>query len=248
MQKRVTRADSPQPAGLRDIPRAAWILSRAFAATSLVGRHLQAPALARIHALAPFPVFLSLTLSCTIARQVYLDDARVGVVIFGPGRSVREVVGWICTCFALIVVLTPVATIAFIPNALVILLIYATALLWVILALEVMWPGHLSKAARRERRRNRKKVPRGPRWRLTFLGKIPGVGVNASRLAHRVLLTVPPAGAIVIVHPRTQELHRQYEKYGFTPTRGQGMYFAVPTAQNLRTAKASCPDSDGESR
>ena len=50
---------APRPARLRDIPRAAWILSRAFASTSYLGGHIHAQALARLHALAPLPVFAS---------------------------------------------------------------------------------------------------------------------------------------------------------------------------------------------
>ncbi len=37
---------APRPARLRDIPRAAWILSRAFASTSYLGGHIHAQALA----------------------------------------------------------------------------------------------------------------------------------------------------------------------------------------------------------
>lgn len=38
---------APRPARLRDIPRAAWILSRAFASTSYLGGHIHAQALSK---------------------------------------------------------------------------------------------------------------------------------------------------------------------------------------------------------
>ena len=237
------------PARLRDVPRAAWILSRAFASTSYLGEHIHPPALARLHALAPLPVFLVLTLAHTIARQVYLDGARVGAVIMGPRHTAREVLGWIFTCIGLIIVGSAVLTTIFvIASAPVALLVYTAGLAWVALAIEALFRVPLDKETRRELRRHRRKAPKGPRWTVGFLGKIPGTSVNASRLAHHLLMALPPDDAVVMVQAHTKRLHRQYARYGFTPTKGKSMYLEISTARNRRTTKLGCRGGDGESR
>lgn len=67
---------------------------------------------------------------------------------------------------------------------------------------------------------------------MTMLAKMPGTGVNAARLAHRALATVPPTGAVVLATARTPELHARYARYGFTPVNGSKMYY--PTLRSGR--------------
>lgn len=168
---------APRPARLRDIPRAAWILSRAFASTSRLGKQIHAPALARLHALAPLPVFAVLTLPHTLARQVYLDDARVGAVIMGPRHTAREALGWIFTSVTLIIVgATGLTAIVAIASAPVILLGYAAGLVWAVLAIEVLISLPLDREARRELHRHRRKAPKGP-----VDGRLPGQDPRCQR-------------------------------------------------------------------
>ncbi|MGO1317316.1 MAG: hypothetical protein ACTMIR_09820 [Cellulomonadaceae bacterium] len=172
----------------------------------------------------------------------------MGAVIMGPRHTAREFLGWIFTSVALIIVLSAVlTTVLVIASAPVILLVYSVWLVWAALAIEILLSLPLDKETRRELRRHRRKAPKGPRWTVGFLGKIPGTSVNASRLAHHLLMALPP-DAVVTVQARTKKLHRQYARYGFTPTEGKGMYLEISTARNRRTAKPGCPESDGESR
>lgn len=219
---------APRPARLRDTPRAAWIVARAFTHDSRIGRRLPGRALHIVHAALALPLFLMVALSYVAAGQAYLDDTRVGFVILSPrSPSPREAGGWVVTFAALVLVLVTyglvLAPIPHLP-----LVVGAVVLLSSVLTFDAMRSDHLDRDERRRLRRAGVTPPAGPRWTLTLLAKIPGAGVNASRLAHRVLHTVPPAGAVVLAAARTPALHAQYARYGFTATTGAKMFYVVP--------------------
>lgn len=224
------RGAAIRPARLRDTPRAAWVMARAFSSTSRIGRRLHGGVLPIAYAAAVFPFSAMVVLSSIAAGQGYMDAARVGFVVIAPGRSTfRESGRWVmlCTTFAFsITAYLAMQAVSAIPHLRALLVI--GALVSLLLSTEAIWPARLSRHERARLRRTAVKVPAGPRWNLTLLAKIPGTSVTASRLAHHVLHTVPPAGAVVVITARTPDLHKQYARYGFTPTTRSKMFWTVP--------------------
>lgn len=231
-------AESPRPARLRDTPRAAWIIARAFTHDSRIGRRLPGRTLHIVHAVLAMPLFLMVALSYVAAGQAYLDDARVGFVILSPrSPNARETGGWAVTFVALVLVLVTyglvLAPIPYLPLA-----VGAVVLLSSVLTIDAMRSDRLPRDERRRLRHAGVTPPDGPRWTLSLLAKIPGTGVTASRLAHRVLHRVPPAGAVVLATARTPALHAQYAAHGFTPATGSRLFYVVPTTR-CRTVNGS---------
>lgn len=59
-------------------------------------------------------------------------------------------------------------------------------------------------------------TPKGPRWEIAGLAQLPGTRLTAIQLALRVLETVPPRGSVVVATANTEQLYRQYQRFGFT--------------------------------
>lgn len=233
-----------RPTRGRDIPRTTWILARAFAAKSWIGRQLRSHRVAQLHALAIAPFFLLIVISCTVERDLYLDTTRTGVVVLKPQYSLRSAMGWAATFTLLVVVSLPLSLIAAItPGATLELVVATVAAVCIALLVDVTAAPRYPGPVRDRLRQQRRKVPKGERWDLMMLAQLPDTKRTAAPLAHRLLRTVVPPGAAVVVAARTAELHSKYSRYGFTPTRGKQLFCVAP--DDLRKIAAIGRDAAG---
>ncbi|MDN5654811.1 MAG: hypothetical protein L0G46_06960 [Kocuria sp.] len=231
---------APRPARWRDIPRAVWILARAFAAKSRVGRRIHSRRLAQLHALAVVPFLLIIAIYSIVPGFLYLDSTRTGVAVAAPRRSFRSLAGCAAAVGFLVAVGVPLGLASELmpgPSLEVVIVIATTAC--IALLTDVMTGRRHTRAQRKRLRRSSCKLPAGERWELMMLAQLPGTDSTAVLLAHRLLRTVVPDHAVVTTVAHTAELHEKYVRYGFTPIRGRRLYIETPTHRTPPTINAS---------
>lgn len=225
-----TAAPGPRPARWRDIPRATWILSRAFTNESRVGRRVPSRRLAQLHALAVTPFFLLIGIYSTVPRNLYLDPSRTGMVAAAPSRSLRNLTGGIAVIAFLVTVGVPLSlAVRLEPGNVLEVATVLAATLCVALLIDATIGSRHNRQQRKQLRQHRQKIPAGERWDLMMLAQLPGTDPTAARLAHALLRTVVPPHAIVTASAHTTKLHKQYMRYGFTPARGRQLFYIVPS-------------------
>lgn len=224
-----TAAARPSPARLRDIPRATWLLARAFTSTSPLGKRLHNARAARLHAAVASPILALIVSSSAIARHLYLDTSRTGMVILEPKNSIRAMLGWVAVFIPLLLAaaLLGVAAALF-PSGLVETVLVVLASVSVGLLVEMLVGRRPTREERAKWRQLRRPLPKGRRWDLMMLAQLPGTERAAVLLARRLLLAVPPPGTIVVVAARTSDLHRKYRNHGFIPTSGKRLFCITP--------------------
>lgn len=218
---------SPRPARWRDIPRAAWILSRAFTNESRVGRRLHSRRLAQLHALAVTLFYLLIAIYSTVPGHLYLDPSRTGTAVAAPRRSLAGGVAAIAFLVTVGVLLNLASRLE--PGYVLELGAGVVATLSVALLLDAMIGSRHSRRGRKRLRPLRRKIPAGERWDLMMLAQLPDTEPAAARLARTLLRTVIPPGAVVTAVAHSAELHTKYMRYGFTPARGRQLFCIVPT-------------------
>lgn len=70
-------------------------------------------------------------------------------------------------------------------------------------------------------------TPKGDRWGVAGLAKLPGTNLTGIQLALRVVEDVPPPGAVVIATANSSKLLHQYQQFGFTEGRNNRVYKIV---------------------
>src|SRR5699024_5398536 len=225
-------ADAPgaRPARLRDIPRAAWILSRAFTNESRIGRRIHSRHLAQLHALAVTPFLLLITIYSTVPGYLYLDHSRTVVAVAAPRRSLRSLAGGVAVVAFLVTVGVPLSLASRLEPGYVLEVGAGVATtLCVVLLIDAMIGSRHRRQDRKRLRPLRRKIPTGERWDLMMLAQLPDTEPAAARLALTLLRTTIPPRAVVTAAAHTTELHAKYMRYGFTPARGRQLFYIVPS-------------------
>lgn len=174
----------PRPARWRDIPRAAWILSRAFTNESRVGRRLHSRRLAQLHALAATPFYLLIAIYSTVPGHLYLDPSRTGTAVAAPRRSLRSLAGGVAAIAFLVTVGVPLNLASRLePGYVLELGAGVVATLSVALLLDAMIGSRHSRRDRKRLRPLRRKIPARERWDLMMLAQLPDTKPAAARLA-----------------------------------------------------------------
>lgn len=216
--------DPPAPAGLRDAPRAAWIIAAAFADVSRLAGARRWRWLGVLHAAAAWPLAASLAATAALRGALYVGAERSGVVCLGPegsrsGPSVVAPVSITWTVIGTPMVVGPIL-LGLPPAALAVCFTLVAGL--VAVGFEPYWP------------RKRPKlegvagpVPDGPRWEVAMLAQLPGTKSEAPWLARRIISELVPRGAVVLATPRTAELEAAYIALGFGPVDGRRVAFIV---------------------
>ncbi|MFD4009082.1 hypothetical protein [Brachybacterium vulturis] len=221
---------SPRPARWRDIPLAAWILSRAFTNESRVGRRIHSRRLAQLHALAVTPFYLLIAIYSTVPGHLYLDPSRTGIAVAAPRRSLRSLAGGVAAIAFLVTVGVPLNLAARLePGYVLELGAGVVATLSVALLLDAMIGRRHSRRDRKRLRPLRRKIPAGERWDLMMLAQLPDTEPAAARLARTLLRTIIPPGVVVTAVAHSAELHTKYMRHRFTPARGRQLFYIVPT-------------------
>ena len=236
----------PTQARLRDIPRATWLLARAFTSTSAQAAGCTAIALRAYTPAAASPILTLVVTSSVVARHLHLDDSRTGMVILEPKNSVRAGLGWAVAFIPLVLaaVLLGVAA-ALLPSGLVETVLVILVSASVALLVEMLVSSRLTKEERRTLQQLRRPLPQGKRWDLMMLAQMPGTKRTAALLARHLLVAIPPPGSVVVVAARTPDLHTKYRKYGFTPTSGKRLFRITP---NVGGSRQDGPIADTASR
>ena len=222
-------ASGPRPARWRDIPRAAWILSRAFTNESRIGRRIRARRLKQLHALAVTPFFLLIAIYSTVPGYLYLDPSRTGMAVAAPRRSLRSLAGSVAVIAFLVTVGVPLSLASRLETGYVLEAgTGVAATLCVVLLVDAMIGSRHSRRERKRLRPLRRKIPAGERWDLMMLAQLPDTEPAAARLARTLLRTVIPPRAVVTAVAHTTELHAKYMRHGFTPARGRQLFYTVP--------------------
>lgn len=204
--------DPPAPAGLRDAPRAAWIIAAAFADVSRLAGARRWRWLGVLHAAAAWPLAASLAATAAVRGALYVGAERSGVVCLGPqgsrsGPSVVAPVSITWTAIGTPLVVGPIL-LGLPPAALAACFTLFAGLMFV--GFEPYCP-----RSRPEPEAVAGPVPKGPRWQATMLAQLPGAQSEAPQLARSVIRELVPRGSVVIATPRTAELEGKYLALGF---------------------------------
>lgn len=194
----------------RNVPRAAWIMARAFTPHALFA-----------------PLALPWTLLSVIAgalrRGLFLDRTRTGMVLLYRSDPLLDV----------LLVLPIMGVIFGISLTVPVLLFLLFPGLWTLLTIlgvpVVLFLGAVFLLPRGGGAVSPfgAETPAGPRWELAGLAQLPGTRLTGIQLARRVVSQVPPAGAVVGATAGTHALYRQYLRHGFHPGAKHRVYKVI---------------------
>ncbi|MDO5628520.1 MAG: hypothetical protein Q4G43_09390 [Mobilicoccus sp.] len=207
---RESRTGRPRPAALTQIPRAAWVMARAFTPHPLL-------------AVVTVPVLFMVAWVYGVRRALYLDATRTGVVAIARHRPVLDAV--------LIAPMAGAGGVAFgvLGSALVFggetnvaTAVVALAGLWFAVGIAVLIarsPGSMTSTVGPE-------TPRENLHTVMAMSQLPGTRLTALLLARRVVEGLPP-GTVVAAVAGDDRLARAYARLGFTPGKERRCHLVV---------------------
>lgn len=179
------------------LPRAAWIMARAFTPNLIV-------------ALLALPWTVVMILPGMLRKGLFIDPTGTGMVMLYRSRMLLDLL----ILLPLMMVLIPA-----IPSTLMAVLPARWGLLACAAILLALVVGFLPLLPREGGSVFPwgPETPKGQRWEIAGLAQLPGTHLTAIQLALRVIDTVPPAGAVIVATAGSARLFDQYQRFGFTP-------------------------------
>lgn len=191
--------------GLRDVPRAAWVMARAYSSS-------------RVAAVVAVALTFMMVLGYALRRGAYLSQDRNGVVFFTRNRPALDAVISTALMLAAILGLSSIAGAGGPLPHLVSATLLVIPFLWLALGGAVFaTSGGLAWSV------TGPETPHGQRWAVAGLAQLPGTSMSGLLMARRLVTQAPP-GAIVVAAAASDAHLRAYLTLGFTEGRRRRVY------------------------
>jgi hypothetical protein len=218
-----SKSGNVQSVRLRDIPRAGWVVARAFSKPS-------APLAALVH-----PSALIVAFQGFIFRNGYLTPSRNGYFEMGKlrphGYVLAITVAWLV---APLFVLVAVAVLAIpaIPRDLILVILNALNVATSVMCLVLLWAMSGSLVSmRRSGPKSGKPVgpetPKGPYYLIQNFAEHPASRSTAALHLARSEKQITPAGSLLVAVAANDDLYMSYLKAGFTAGADRRVYRRV---------------------